>query len=162
MNWINFDIPAFIVQYLGKLFNRLYWHRWIYSLLYPLIQLWSNYKNWRENTYYLININSQVIRLEGYLNDVFDPSLRRIYISHFPGNYSGIYIALQYEATPFVNIPLLSDGQDGVFIGLASETSYAISFIINVPTALQYREHQIKTIVEKYKFAGKLYQLNYY
>ena len=162
MTWFNYDIQAFFVQYLGRLFNKQKWHQWIYSLLYPLIQLWNTYDVWRKKLFYAININSQVIRLQGYLNDSWDTSLRRIYIGHFPGSYSGVYLALEQEGSPFLELPLVADGVEAPFIGLEADSQYAVSFIVYVPTALQYRENQIKSDIEKYKFTGKLYSIVYF
>ena len=79
-------------------------------MLYPLIQLWSTYDVWRKRIFYAMNINSQVIRLKGYLNDSWDTSARRIYIGHFPGSYSGVYLALEYEGSPYLELPLVADG----------------------------------------------------
>jgi len=162
MNWFNFDISGFFVQYLGRLFNRQKWHNWIYSTIYPLMQLWSIYDLFRKNIYYRININSQVIRLTGFLNDKFDNSLRRIYIDHPPGSYSGVYIALMNEGVPYLELPLIIDGLDAPFIGLMTDTQYAVSFYIYVPVSLQIRDSQIKSSIEMYKFAGKLYRIVYY
>lgn len=165
MRWFVFNILGFISNYLGTLFGQPRWQRWIYSLLNPLIQLKDNYNLWRRRRFYLINITSQVIRLEGFLNDEFDSIQRRIWIEHFPGSFSGAFIALRQEVIPFLQTPLSTETNpliEAPYIGTHADAQFSISFVVNVPTALQNRESQIIAALENYKLAGKIFEIRYF
>ncbi|MBN2669995.1 MAG: hypothetical protein JXR60_12310 [Bacteroidales bacterium] len=165
MKFFVFNILGFIANYLGTLFGKPKWQRWIYSLLNPLIQLKDNYNTWRRRRFYLINITSQVIRLEGFLNDEFDNIQRRIWIEHFPGSFAGAFIALEDEVIPYLETPLESEVNpivEAPFIGSEADTDFLISFVVHIPISLNAYESRIIAAVENYKLAGKQFVIRYF
>lgn len=68
---MNIDIKNLIYQLVPphkRLPVRL---RWLTSLLSPLMELWADFYVWRQKSRMLINVNSQVDVLEGYLRILF-------------------------------------------------------------------------------------------
>ena len=154
-----FLIFDYIKQYLGRLFNREKQQKWIYSFMFPLMLLWTDFDLWRRKRYYIINITAQVISLEGYLNDTYDTILRRIYIAAAPEGYKGIYVALEQELEPFVWAGYESEGV-GVFVGSPADATN--NFIVHVPLALQPQENSIVAAVNQFKTSGKGFIVKYF
>ena len=159
MLFFVFQIFDYIKQYLGRLFNKDKQQRWVYSFLFPLMNLWADYNLWRREMFYIINITSQVISLEGYLNDKYDNVLRRIFISSAPQGYKGIYVALEQEIIPFVLAGLESEAV-GVFVGSTFDATN--NFIVNCPTSVQTEESNIVAAVNQFKTAGKGFYIKYF
>ena len=164
MKWYRFNIERFIVDYLGSLFGSNRWKRWIYSLLYPLITLWDDYDKWRRRRFYLINITAQIISLEGFLNDEFDSTERRIYIISIPEGVDGRFIALGAEELPFLLAPLRSDQQEELapFIGSSADVNVSFNFIVSVPDTLIEKENQVVAAIKNYQLAGKRFIVKYF
>lgn len=158
MKFYIFNITRFVVDYLGRLFGSKRQQRWIYSLLSPLSSLWTTYDLWRREKLYLINITGQVISLEGYLNDTYDAVSRRIFISPTLPGAKGVFISLEQEIQPALDLPLESEGV-GVGVGVASDSS--VNFTVFVPLGLQPLETPIIADVKKFKTAGKRFQIAY-
>ncbi len=107
--------------------------------------------------------NGQVCRLEGTLNDVFDPVQRRIYIQDaFPAD--PLWLRRRAEAQP-------------VFVYRRSETAVQVNltryvytqpeilsrgFVVFVPVALTYDAARMRALVNKYRIpSSKFITLNY-
>lgn len=104
---------------------------------------------------YSLSFNGQVIYLEHILNDLFDPVLRRIFITNQPlSSYQYIY---NYE-----------EGHDPIFIFNESEdlpffinnrVEFQTGFIVHVPTGLVGEYESFKYYLNMYKLKSKEYQI---
>lgn len=165
IRWYIFNILSYIVDYLGTLFGKTKWQRFQYALLWPLMNLYDTYNIDRRNRFYLININGQIIKLEHILNKTFDPVNKDIYITNFPGSYTGVWVGLEIETAPYLASPTTAEGEGFVaapFVGATYDTVFAVTFTVHVPISLNGIESQIKTVVNNYKLAGKEFEIVYF
>lgn len=100
----------------------------------------------------------QVISLEDYLNELFDSSLRRIYISD-AALIVDEFITMQQELldTP---VTFMESESDPTWVLYTEAESIAASdFIVNVPNTLLAVTNEIAHIIDTYKLAGKKYTI---
>jgi hypothetical protein len=109
-----------------------------------------------------LKYNGQIINLQKRLNDLFDNTLRRIYLA----NISTIPIQYLYSITEFQDDYMYSitEAQSNSFImGSITEIgSEQYDFIVYVPVSLSYNSDQMNGIVKKYKLADKNYTIQTY
>jgi hypothetical protein len=151
MNWFNFDIEDYTINWLGRLFSPL--KQWINATLKPLVQLWSTYDNYRKQTYLFINITNQTISLEGYLNNLYDSTLRRIYISN-TASIPGLIFPLNTSEGQGVLFPLNTSEGQGVLFPIDNTEKFAVDFIVYVPSFTAEEMVEVAGTVENFKVAG--------
>jgi len=104
-----------------------------------------------------LKYNGQIINLQKRLNDVFDDTLRRIYIV----NVSTIPIQYLYRVSEFQNdfVYRISESAKNSFIvGRISElTSDNYDFIVYVPLSLSYNVERMIAVVNRYKLSDKTF-----
>jgi len=129
---------------------------WLDSLSRPLRTLNGVFSSFRNNTNYKLQFTSQVIYLEHYLNDQFDPVQRRIFITNI--NDIGLrFIYTLPEAEPRQPIYLKSEGETPIYMVTAQEVLDTDNFIINVPISLVFNTNVFRAKVDFYNQAGKIY-----
>ncbi len=134
---------------------------WLKCLIEPVKYLFGIFKTNRTANLYSLAHNSQVCYLEAVLNDTFDPSNRRIFISD-PSYTDPIYIYKNIEAKP-VFIDLITEigthvipAPDPIPLYTEGETLFmAPSFIINVPMVVPFDTDRMKAVVDVYKLPGR-------
>jgi hypothetical protein len=113
--------------------------------------------NFKIATEYTLTITPQVVYLEKMLNDRFDFLERRIYITDGI-SYEPLWLALKDENKPKW-LSLKSEGKP-IWLPLKSEASFfASDFTIVVPPDVVYNENELRARVDKYKLAGKQYNI---
>lgn len=113
------------------------------------------YSNYQKNLYEL-SMNGQVIYLEHLLNDAFDITLRRIYISDSAVFYRYIFNQNEGETPSYVyNTSETNNDQ----IYLYNEEEASTTFIIYVPVGLVTNWDLFNTLVKKYKLSSKHYKI---
>lgn len=130
------------------------------ALVTPIDGLYSQFLLRREAHLYDLTISPQVCFMEKALNDRFDSSARRIYIS--PGIHrEQIYIFTDAEN---INTDIRSEVENSnKYIYTISESGIGgADFIINIPVNLRYGIPEIRALVDRYKLAGKTYYINRY
>jgi len=165
----TFDIPTFVRRLTPPLLRKSRQLAWIKALLQPVDTLKDNLNDYVLDVAFRARLNSQVLMLEYGLNELYDNSLRRIYITTSTGFYQREkYTYFTQEGQPDVFLRNTSEAP------IASET-YIYStqeqfdliadttfFTVHVPTGLTSVEDRIKSTINKYKLAGKTYTINYY
>lgn len=132
---------------------------WIKALISPVQTLTDDFVQFKADKKYDVSFNGQVIYLEHLLNDRFDDTQRRIYITDSttqiiaPFVYNKveqkeIYIYNKSESTPF-------------FLFGKNEYLTGTDFIVHVPTALLTPSVEIilVALVKRYKIAGKRFEV---
>lgn len=143
-------------EYLGGLFQGQ--SKWLKTLLNPLSSLWDKYVVSRQVARKTANITSQVISLQNALNDIFDKTARRIEVYSNFVDIGGKYLATESEARPVWELG--TEEEDvGIWIGTKMEELRTYDFTVSIPTDINKRE-QIKHYVDKFKLAGKQYEMN--
>lgn len=109
--------------------------------------------NFKIATEYTLTITPQVCFLEKMLNDRFDFLQRRIYIIDGV-SYQPLWLALKEEEKP--QWLALRSEQSPLWLPLRSEVSFFSSdFTIVIPKDVVYDESELTARVNRYKLAGK-------
>jgi hypothetical protein len=96
MSIFNIDYPALVYYLLPVRKRTLKRLAWINSLIAPFIYVYNLFYTNRANNLYYLQHTSQVCFLLAALNDIFDPTLKRIY-------YSEAVITFTFHA--YINVP---------------------------------------------------------
>ncbi len=130
----------------------------IRSVLAPVVYLFNLLQNYEADIRYKLAHTSQVWSIEAVLNDAFDISLRRIYISDAGGEVVTLINrdtdgnALIINRDSDVN-PLIIHNDSAYFGG-----SY--DFIVNIPYQFSEADmYRLKALVDYYKLAGKRFDV---
>lgn len=158
MRWFKLNIEQLTIDYLGQLFGAIRLQRWCFVMVSPLTTLWDSYDAWRRRQFYLINITSQVFSIKNYLNDEFDDVQRRIAITSVVTS-SGIFISLEAELNPSLDVPLSTEGLTDVPIAATFDYDASDNFVIVVPPELINQEAQIVAAIEDKKAGGRRFQV---
>ena len=137
---------------------------WIQSLLRPLQSLHDTFYTYLVNTFYKLHITGQVIYLEHYLNDLFDPVERRIYIND-GSLVLPPFLYLSIDDQPPLYLYLNSDGGDPFYLYNNIDYSGQVLFIIYFPDAIPVTnvlEIQVGNSINHYRRAGSIYELQNY
>ena len=131
---------------------------WLYSLQQPLKALNNTFVAFRLNINYRLQFTAQIIYLEHYLNDQFDPSARGLFITNIEENdFTFIYNNVEQNApTYFYN---KAEAQPSYYFYNWSELLLGDNYIINVPVAIPYNEDNMRAKVDFYNNAGKQYSI---
>lgn len=166
MNFL-LDIPKLIRELLPIALRQLRQFDWLRSLLKGVEYVLNKLNQLREKSLYEISITAQVIMIERVLNDRFDPSLRRIYITDsLDGiDYVNLYLEAEQQAAPALYLD--TEIPPGAALPLYTDTEYAanMQFIVWVPavaTNIVAQEVRVAATVNNYKFGGTQYSIEYY
>lgn len=126
------------------------------AMVSPVVVLYNDFLSFRSAVLYELNHNGQVCSMEGLLNDQFDDSLRRIYITDAP-IILPLYLHRRAEAKP----AYLRRRSEGIpkYVRRSTELTKGGSFIVKVPVALTFDLNMMKALIDKYKLAGKAYKI---
>lgn len=127
------------------------------GFLNPLHQLFTDFSIWRENSRMMVNVNSQVKVLEGYLRKKFNEPLN-IKIVTF--NNGLLFVGLESEgSTMWPEISLEVEGRTKA-IPLENEIRDKlddVDFIVYIPISVD--RNLIESEIEKYKQALITYKI---
>jgi len=165
----QFDIPTFVRRLTPPLLRKSRQLAWIKALLQPVDYVIDQLNDYVTDVSYRVRLNSQVLILEMALNDEFDDSLRRIYITTSTGFYDReIYTYYTDEGQPDTFLKNTSEAPIASEIYLYStqeQQDYVVAtafFTVHVPNSLTSVEDRLKSLINRYKLAGKTYTINYY
>jgi hypothetical protein len=123
----------------------------------PVVFLYNLFINYRNFILYKIKITPQVCYMEKMLNDSYDASLRRIYLTdgltqqaifiYTEPENKPVYVYTETEALPLYNY-------------LEGETTGAgFDFVVNVPLAVGFQLSEMTARVNEFKLAGKTFKI---
>lgn len=158
----SFDIEKFIHRLLPPFLRTALQKAWIRVLLKPVEYLLTQLQAYRVEKLNELSYNGQTIQLERYLNDIFDSVQRRIQVKHYADSPDFDYLlsengsALDYDY-------LISESTNTGFLYFIGENSapLGVDFIVLFPSSISTLSEAIKARVDKYRVAGKQYQINY-
>lgn len=134
---------------------------WLQVVFQPIKQLWLDFTKFRKQATYKVIHTSQVCYLEAVLNDLFDNTLRRIYIEN------GLFIEPLYIYTVPEDKPRYIDTQ---YIFSENDlNNNDTDFIVIVPLDLKPLNEvaqnaylsQMKALINYYKLASKTYTIQW-
>lgn len=135
---------------------------WIESLLQPLQTLNAQLAAFVNQTRYLMSLTGQVIYLEHYLNDLFDPIERRIYIDDGALTLPPYLYNQADEHEPEWYLYNTADGEDPIYLYNIPDYANNGWFIVFVPAAIPLTPtflNECRRAVNRYKQAGPTYQI---
>jgi|LSQX01.2.fsa_nt_gb hypothetical protein len=136
---------------------------YIRVLLFPVSYLLSEFQNLSSTVEYQFSKNAQVCYLESLLNDTFDTSHRRIYISDPPSN--NLLVAYRHQDVSkriIVSSASNFDSYKILLSPLGVDNMSSNSFTVNCPSSLSVEEKRLSVLVSQYKLAGKICKINYF
>jgi len=132
---------------------------WITRLASPFTYLYSLILSFRQSTLYKLAITPQVVFLEKMLNDRYDSSLRRIYILDGQ-EYNPLYIYTVAEVKPVWLYTKGEVGKPQVDLFTKGEVGqFTFDFVVYVPVAISFDVNEMSSLVNTYKLAGKIYDI---
>lgn len=132
---------------------------WLVLLASPFISLYGKVISFRQSTLYKLGITPQVVYLEKMLNDRYDATLRRIYILDGQ-EYNPLYIYTQLELKPVWLYTKSEVGKPRVDLFTAGEVGqFTFDFVVYVPVAISFDVNEMSSLLNTYKLAGKIYDI---
>lgn len=130
------------------------------ALVSPVIYIYNSLVLYRKNVLYRLSVTPQVCYLEKLLNDRFDKTERRIFITD--GNFvAKKYVYLKSELKP--KYLYLKSENKPFYVRKKAETgSGGNDFVIHLPalSVTVEQEPELKALIERYKLVTKGYELN--
>ena len=150
--WSNLNISKLVVDNTPTFLRKSWVTAFPMAMVAPLISIYDDWVKMRADHLYRLKHNGQVCYLRKSLNDLFDVSLRRIYIGN--GNqFQRKYIYTHAEDRP--------EYLGRMFIH--SRTDYAdtgVDFIVYVPTEIvDLQLHELYAHIDWYKEGVKRYKI---
>jgi hypothetical protein len=133
---------------------------WLKALMEPLADLNLTFRTWLADVRYAMYMTGQVVYMEHYLNDIYDNSLRRIYIDD--GN-AGTPFFLYNKEDGSLNEYIYNKSELETAPVLYNQADYAgqVDFIVVIPWAnIPSADETIMSArIKKYKLAGKRFEI---
>jgi hypothetical protein len=155
-----FDLAKSIIPYKIRGFTH---DAWLKSCVKPLSDINGSCSIYAQKVRYDLSFNGQVMYLERVLNDTFDQAQRRIYIDDpTPNDIDNLYVyyKLEDQPSPFVYYEI--EGNLQPYLLYEAELYNNPDFIVWIPISLftSFNEPKIRSLIKKYKQAGKFYTIN--
>ena len=107
-----------------------------------------------------LKFNGQTIYLTRRLNDLYDDTLRRIYIVNEQGITDKYIFYNSERQTEYVYYT--SEASTPFYVGYNSERGVDYDFVIYVPVSLTYVEDNFNATLNRYKLKNKRYKIETY
>lgn len=156
MSIFNIDYTKLAVQLLPSRLRLPGMKAFALVLIAPVRSLYGRFQGFRDDALYELRHNGQVCHLEGALNDMFDNTARRIYIED-GDTIDAITLFIEEEEKP-VALYVESEASP-VYFYTDEELTTGGSFVVKVPDILAFDPNRMRALVNKYKLAGKLYEI---
>lgn len=134
--------------------------KWLACLMKPMDQLNTTFKNWVADVRGQMYLSGQVLYMEHYLNDLYDATLRRIYIDD---GDAGTPFFVYNKADLTQNEYVYNKSESETAPVLYNHADYAgqVDFIVVIPWASIPSDDEtiMKARVNKYKLAGKRFSI---
>jgi hypothetical protein len=162
------DYPKVILSNLATFLRKVTRVNWLYYIIYPIIQLYYVFLDFRSSQLYKMSHNSQVVYLRKVLNDRFDNSQRGIEVK------TVAVIEPQWHYDTADNKPVwyydTADDKPVWFRDKADFDNYNADFEVRIPLRLKpdtadaqaQFETKVRLLVDYYKLYSKKYLLKYY
>jgi len=137
------------------LLRRSRFTAWLLALLAPLRQLYATVLLYQAASFRELSYNGQTIRLEGALNDQFDPDARRIRIDNSDLDLTPIYFNFVSEQQPEKYLLFAPESPPWTYAFLYVEFSTQTDFTVHVPVVLRtdQRTNQLNARIKHFKLA---------
>lgn len=133
--------------------------KWLGALLAPMQALNQTFQEYVSDVRYTMYLTGQVIYLEHYLNDLYDPIARRIYIEDGEA-VNAMLVRNKSESGETSILRNKSEGQESAILYNRDEVFGQDDFVVVLPfgNLPDYWEARISASINRYKAAGKRYR----
>lgn len=156
----NIDLRRFIVLMLPLTKRRAQWVNWLMCLIKPSRDIYGDFVAYRDSTLYKLDHTPQVYSMENVLNDVYDRTSRRIYIT------DGQYVSAVrfYEPEETKPVHFYEEEPPVYFYEPGELENLDVDFVVVIPIALNLSEASIirlRSLIDFYRLPDKTYTLRY-
>lgn len=124
-------------------------------------QAMSTLAEYRKEVRRTLNINAQTMVLQNHLNNLFDPTFRRIFIKH--SNEQSLVVGLIADGLEnFFAIRIESEAPEGyveIFITLYGESKIALAVDYIILAPIESNTNAMLAELNKYRLAGKTFTI---
>jgi len=154
----NIDLNRAVRQYLPVRKKQPVMLALVYSLIYPVIEIYDRFLIFRETILFKARYNSQIMYIEHLLNSYFNEGGTDIYIQ------DGViidefHLFKTVEPNDPIYIYKVSEGGTDLYLYNDVEYDSVLDFTVNVPSSIVYDTNLMKAWINRYKMAGKKYQI---
>lgn len=153
-NIYNVDFDKLVTMLLPTFKRKSKIIKFLKSLTKPIIELQQIFTRFRLDTLYKINHNGQVVYLQKVLNDRFDKTARRIYITDGLFNDPTYVFPYQDDKDVYLNIQYIFNGLELAFKD--------VDFVVVLPSDINLsveEDIRMKSLINYYKLASKTYKI---
>lgn len=161
MNY-NWDIRAWIERTLPYFLRSTALVAWLYVLLKPLETLHGYFIITANDIDTKLRYNSQQKVFAAVLNNLFDNSARRIYVTTDSDYNPTAVVFSESESNATMVVFSESEPDATAIIYSDLEVEKAGYFTVHVPTSLSSKEAEISQWVKYYKLAGTEFTIKYF
>lgn len=136
--WYNVDFYILAVDLMITSIRKKVMIAFAKAFVKPFVTIHAKWLQQRKSDLFILAHNGQVCYMRGALNDIFDPSLRRIYIDGTGGDANRNYIFVpaeqrpRYLGTMYLRQPLeLADDGADFYVYVPAEIMATQSFEVN-------------------------------
>lgn len=129
--------------------------KWVEALTYPFSILHKTFTKFREETTYRLSITPQVVLIEKLLNDRFDYTLRRIYITD-PVQNELVFVFAEAEEMPLY-VRNESENEPVYIFSNRELNSSRVGAIVWIPISINNRVDEVKSLIDQFKLFGVSY-----
>jgi len=137
---------------------------WYETLLCGINYSQDRFNAFKDQSLIELSYNGQTIYLEKMLNDRFDPIQRRIVIQHEDDNGVFWYLEDEGQAAKYLYAESETGGTLAYLYNEGENSSGlpdGIDFRVKAPLSLSSLEVRMKSEINKYKLAGKQYEITF-
>ena len=149
----NINYYKFLLQLIPVFLRTTVIVAFVDCLITPVKQLYGQFTTYRNNTLYELDHNGQVFSLQNVLNDRFDNTQRRIYITD-GFTKERFYIHTRAENKPKFLKKYIHNRGDYVDTG--------VDFIVWIPVAIVIsleEMYELRALINKYRLDPKRYKV---
>jgi len=155
---ITIDLFYLMEMILPPLIRQQFAIAYMTAVFSPLNTLQTAFYDFYSEKKYELTWNGQVIMLEHLLNDQFDNIDRGIYIDD-AGQTALQYWFTNSESNEDTFIFTNSEAEDPYYLFTTSEYEADVDFTVYVPSAVTFDENLMRFYINKYRCAGKRFNI---
>lgn len=154
-------VNKFIEAYLAP-HKRTKNRQYLYNVcLYPFKELNAEYITWRDKETIRSYMTGETVNLEWYLNSLFDPNLKRIYIETNEGG--GVVKGIRGTEPDLYQVAGIRGTEPTLYVSKRLKGEDAVlgfkRFGVYIPNDIAELAEDIKGVVNNYRFAGKTFMI---
>lgn len=132
------------------------------ALIAPLVDLYNRFQQLVTEAQFYLSYNGQQLSIEWLLNDVWPLAGGGIFIETVNANIQPLFGSNKEDQQPPIYVSNKEDNMPPLFISNLEDYFTQYDFIVWVPATLVFDESKMKTLINRYKLAGKRYTIQTY